>query len=80
MRLSWMDKALCREVGGDLWHHESGEGSVEAINMAKRVCRRCPVQIECLQFALENNETYGVWGATAATERRKMRARSRGVA
>jgi WhiB family redox-sensing transcriptional regulator len=32
----------------------------------------CPVQAECLQFALNVDEEYGVWGGTTETERRLL--------
>lgn len=46
-----------------------GEAGVEA----KRICARCPVKAECLQFALETDERWGVWGGTSAFERRWLR-------
>lgn len=39
---------------------------------AKTICRQCPVQQECLDFALEAKEDIGVWGGTTPTERRRM--------
>ena len=39
---------------------------------AKVVCIGCPVQRECLEYALDNGE-YGVWGGTSERERRRIR-------
>lgn len=43
---------------------------------ARRICRRCPVQAECLEYAIENPQ-YGVWGGVSAQERARI-ARDRG--
>ena len=37
---------------------------------AKAVCRRCPVQIECLTDALAQGDRFGVWGGLSPRERR----------
>jgi WhiB family redox-sensing transcriptional regulator len=37
------------------------------------VCRSCPSQQPCLEFALSTNQDSGVWGATSEEERRKLR-------
>jgi hypothetical protein len=53
-----------------------GEGDMED---AKHVCngtytqRVCPIREQCLQFALVNNEHYGVWGGLDALERAYIR-------
>ncbi|MFE9934376.1 WhiB family transcriptional regulator [Streptomyces sp. NPDC005533] len=39
---------------------------------AKSVCTRCPVQTECLAYALDNRVEHGVWGAMTALERRAL--------
>lgn len=37
----------------------------------------CPVQSECLAFALDVGEEHGVWGGTTETERRLLMRRHR---
>jgi WhiB family redox-sensing transcriptional regulator len=44
---------------------------------AKRICRGCPVQIQCLAWALASGVTDGVWGGTTPDERRVIRSLSR---
>lgn len=39
------------------------------------ICEGCPVQAQCLKYAMDNNE-YGVWGGT--TERQRARIRKHG--
>jgi WhiB family transcriptional regulator, redox-sensing transcriptional regulator len=41
---------------------------------AKRICRVCLVQIQCLASALGNPNTDGVWGGTMPDERRVIRS------
>lgn len=72
-RPEWMDEALCREVDPELFFPEKGCFGRDAI----RVCAKCPVQPECLDWALERRELDGVWGGFTANERRHLR---RGVA
>jgi len=74
--LAWQAKALCRQVDvGDAFYPEKGGSAREA----KRVCMSCEVRVECLQFALNNGERYGIWGSLSERERRRMHLRrSRG--
>jgi WhiB family redox-sensing transcriptional regulator len=41
----------------------------QATKTAKALCKTCPVVSECLTFALESNERFGVWGGLSASER-----------
>lgn len=79
----WTKDALCAEVGGDDWFPEKG-GPTRA---AKSICKRCEVQSECLGWALEHGERFGIWGGLSEGERRVLarrlresRARNRGAA
>jgi len=42
---------------------------------AKRVCRSCEVQAECLEYALENDERFGIWGGCPSENDGKSNAR-----
>jgi WhiB family redox-sensing transcriptional regulator len=64
----------------DLFFPVGATGPAEAqINTAKQLCARCPVKIDCLEFALQTNQEYGVWGGMSEEERRMLR-RSRRAA
>lgn len=42
------------------------------ISAARAVCAGCPVKRECLQWALERREQFGVWGGTSGRQRARM--------
>lgn len=68
-RDDWQDRALCAEVGDDFWFPEKG-GSVKE---PKRVCAQCPVAAECLEYALEHDIRFGVWGGLSERERHRIK-------
>jgi WhiB family transcriptional regulator, redox-sensing transcriptional regulator len=73
---AWHQDALCSQVDADAFFPEKG-GSVRA---AKRVCAECPVSGvggPCLQYALDNDEKFGVWGGFTEDERRVFKNRPR---
>lgn len=53
----------------------AGQGLAE-IKMAKRICNSCPYKIECLSWAVANDEI-GIWGGTTQKERRVLRRQRR---
>jgi hypothetical protein len=57
----WRDKAACLDEDPELFFPSGTTGrALQQIEEAKAVCRRCPVIKQCLQWALETNEQYGV--------------------
>ena len=68
----WMAEALCAQVDTDVFFPEQGA----SVQMAKQVCRRCNVQQECLDYAVEHKIIHGVWGGMADRDRRKIRRAS----
>lgn len=68
--VNWRDLALCAQVDPDIFFPEKG-GSVRA---AKKVCEACDVQDECLEYALEHKERFGIWGGVTERNRRQMLA------
>lgn len=70
----WRDRAACRNSDPDLFFPVGSTGpALEEIRAAKALCARCPVQDQCLAFALETNQDSGVWGGATEEERRKLR-------
>jgi WhiB family redox-sensing transcriptional regulator len=52
------DLLPCRVNDSELWFAESPED----VELAKALCRDCPVRDLCLHGALERQEPWGVWG------------------
>ncbi len=69
MDRGWQQEANCRGVDPDLFYPERGEST----SSAKKVCRACFVRAQCLEFALENGEKFGIWGGLSERERRRIR-------
>lgn len=67
-RPGWQIQAACRGMDVNLWFPEHGENG----NTAKRICRDCPVQEECQQYAVGNFEQHGIWGGTSVRERQAV--------
>ncbi|MEV6212463.1 WhiB family transcriptional regulator [Kitasatospora sp. NPDC051914] len=76
----WQYRAACRGQDTALFFHpagERGEPHQDRVEAAKRVCTRCPVRGQCLEYALTADERYGIWGGLTEDERRALRARTR---
>lgn len=65
----WTELALCAEIGNDDWFPESGSGA----DFVKAACLRCGVSQQCLDYALSNDERYGIWGGLTYLERSRLR-------
>jgi WhiB family redox-sensing transcriptional regulator len=72
---SWRLDALCAETDPEAFFPEKGGSTREA----KRVCVGCPVRLQCLEFALENDERFGIWGGLSERERRRVRLQRRNL-
>ena len=70
---SWKQKANCLGIDPDLFFPERGVSSAQA----KSVCRGCVVKEECLEYALQNGEKFGIWGGMSERERRVLRRERR---
>jgi len=68
---SWRLDALCAETDPEAFFPEKGGSTREA----KRVCVGCPVRLQCLEYALGNDERFGIWGGLSERERRKLKRR-----
>ncbi|AVV46915.1 WhiB family transcriptional regulator [Streptomyces sp. ID05-04B] len=72
----WRQHAACRREDPDLFFPIGTSGpALMQEQQAKAVCRRCPVQEACLEWAMETDQTLGVWGGTNETERRALKRR-----
>ena len=74
----WRDDAACREVDPDLFFPDYDIGPARAqVKMAKLICRGCPVNATCLNWALATEQEAGIWGGLTEAERHRLRQRSR---
>ena len=70
--LSWQTDALCSQTDPEAFFPEKG-GSTR-----RRAWRRgsSDVRGECLEYALQNDERFGIWGGLSERERRKLKRRA----
>lgn len=65
----WTEEALCAQTDPEAFFPDKGGTSAPA----KAVCRRCDVRDQCLEYALQHDERFGVWGGLSERERRKLK-------
>lgn len=71
--ISWREDAACHGMATDIFFPDSDQDA----GLAKEICASCPVQEECLEYALMTRQNDGVWGGLNETERRRLRRRLR---
>lgn len=65
----WQEQALCAQTNPEAFFPEKGGSTREA----KRICQACAVRDECLEYALLNDERFGIWGGLSERERRRLK-------
>jgi WhiB family redox-sensing transcriptional regulator len=75
---AWHLRAACRGPFSDVFfpppQFERKQDRREREGRAKAICRTCPVQHECLDYALAIREPHGIWGGLNEAERRAILA------
>ena len=70
----WRHLSSCLTEDPELFFPDGTTGAaLNQMEMARQVCLRCPVQLECLRLALSTGTADGVWGGTTPEERRRIR-------
>jgi len=64
----WVDEAICAQVDPEIFFPEKGGSTREA----KSICSRCNVREQCLQYALDHDERFGIWGGMSERARNRM--------
>lgn len=64
----WRTKGACQGLDAEIFYPDNEDHADFAIS----VCTACEVRIACLDYAIENREQQGIWGATTARDRRRM--------
>ncbi|MFM2321457.1 MAG: hypothetical protein RL612_604 [Actinomycetota bacterium] len=70
--LSWQADAICAQTDPEAFFPEKGGSTREA----KKICGGCDVKAQCLEYALKNDERFGIWGGLSERERRKLKKRA----
>jgi WhiB family transcriptional regulator, redox-sensing transcriptional regulator len=65
----WTDRAACRGTDTEIFFPANPDEEAEALS----ICATCPVRAQCLDYAVRNRETYGIWGGTTPEQRRRIR-------
>jgi WhiB family transcriptional regulator, redox-sensing transcriptional regulator len=73
--LKWQDFAACADL--DTPHMYPADKDTRGVELAKSVCKGCPVRSECLAYAMGRGERFGVWGGLTTTERNNLARRKR---
>lgn len=70
----WREQALCAQADPEAWWPETGGSTREA----KRICQRCKVRTECLEYALSIAPAPGgIWAGLTVKERNKIKRQRR---
>jgi len=67
--LAWQTDSLCAQTDPEAFFPEKGGSTRDA----KKICASCEVRAQCLEYALQNDERFGIWGGLSERERRKLR-------
>ncbi|MER5706023.1 WhiB family transcriptional regulator [Streptomyces sp. NPDC002122] len=65
----FVEDAVCGQTDPEVFFPEKGGSTREA----KLLCFSCEVRVDCLDWALDNDQRFGVWGGLSERERRRLR-------
>jgi WhiB family redox-sensing transcriptional regulator len=72
----WQQQGLCRVEDATVFfppaHFEHKPEREARESKAKAICARCPVRLQCLDWALATREPHGVWGGYSESERKQI--------
>jgi WhiB family transcriptional regulator, redox-sensing transcriptional regulator len=69
----WTARASCTETDPEVFFPPHGDPATQA----RQICAQCPVRDDCLAYALDADERYGIWGGLDPDERRSLHRRQR---
>lgn len=74
--LAWQVRAACRGPQAMIFfppaHVERKDERLAREGSAKAICHDCPVEDDCLEYAIRIREPHGIWGGRNESERRQM--------
>ena len=65
----WRIDAICAQTDPESFYPEKSGSTRDA----KAVCASCTVSAECLDYAIDNDERFGIWGGLSERERRQIK-------
>lgn len=68
-------ETACMTTDPEAWFPDGGMPTIET-RMAVKLCKVCPVQRECLTYALTDDTPYGIFGGMFPRERRNLKRKS----
>ncbi len=77
--LDLKNKGACKDEYSEIFfvqgeqNRSPNKRDLVVIEEARSVCRRCPVREECLAYAFDSGEEWGIWGGLTSAERREIR-------
>jgi WhiB family redox-sensing transcriptional regulator len=70
---AWMDSANCRSTDPELFHPgETNKWNHASVRHALKICGKCPVSIDCLDWAFRTEDVYGILGGTTPEQRSRF--------
>ncbi|GAA3757667.1 WhiB family redox-sensing transcriptional regulator [Spinactinospora alkalitolerans] len=71
--LDWILQGSCGQTDPEAFHPASHNLTHSEVQAALAVCQACPVLQRCRDYALARPWLTGIWGATTAHQRRRLR-------
>ena len=74
--MTWRNQSACLDEEPELFFPIGNTGlALVQIEEGKAVCRRCEVIEACLSWAIQSDQTAGVWGGMSEDERTALKRR-----
>lgn len=70
-QMDWTERARCQGLDPEQFFRRGVAQSRGAI----RICGGCPVKEDCLQYAIDHEVDFGVWGGLTERQRRAHQRR-----
>ena len=68
MSATWRDLGRCAETDPETFFPDKGH----SVRPAKEICIACEVRVQCLAYALETRQEFGVWGGLSWPQRLRL--------
>jgi WhiB family redox-sensing transcriptional regulator len=74
---SWRERALCRSHDPSLVFGGKSNSTTTSLEQMRAICAGCPVNADCLNYALQTAPRHGISGGLTQGELRPQRRRRR---